>query len=99
VADFNRDGKPDYLLFNPTTHATVIWYMNDNVRVGAASGPSVPGGWQLGGVADFNRDGKPDYLLFNPTTHGTVIWYMNNSVRIGGASGPIIPGGWSLFAP
>ncbi len=96
--DFNNDGKPDYALYNSSAHATAIWYMNNNVRVGGASGPTIPGDWQLVGVADFNRDDKPDYLLFNSTTHDTAIWYMNNNVRVGGASGPNIPGGWSLVA-
>ncbi|HEX4697625.1 MAG TPA: kelch repeat-containing protein, partial [Candidatus Udaeobacter sp.] len=27
--DFNNDGHPDYLLFNPATRATFIWYMNN----------------------------------------------------------------------
>src|SRR5256885_7346165 len=33
VADFNRDGHPDYLLVNPNTGHTAIWYLNDNVPV------------------------------------------------------------------
>jgi hypothetical protein len=47
VADFNRDGHPDYLLFNSTSGATVIWYMNNNVHVTGASGPALPTGWSL----------------------------------------------------
>ena len=31
AADFNGDGKPDYVNFNPTTLQTVVWYMNNNV--------------------------------------------------------------------
>jgi hypothetical protein len=49
TADFNKDGHPDYLLFNPTSRATVIWYMNNNVHVSGASGPTLPGGWNLVG--------------------------------------------------
>ena len=30
VADFNLDGHPDYLLFNPSTRQTAIWYLNNN---------------------------------------------------------------------
>jgi FG-GAP repeat protein len=45
--DFNGDGKPDYVLYNPSTHQTAIWYMNNYVRVGAAYGPTLPGGWSL----------------------------------------------------
>jgi hypothetical protein len=47
VADFNSDGKPDYLLFNPGTRQTVIWYMNNNVRVGIAIGPTLAAGFTL----------------------------------------------------
>jgi hypothetical protein len=47
VADFNRDGKPDYLLFNSGTRQTAIWYMNNNVRVGGAAGPSLVAGWTV----------------------------------------------------
>ena len=92
VADFNGDGKPDYLLYNPSTRQTVIWYLNNNVLIGHAYGPTLWPGWSLVGVADFNGDGKPDYLLYNPSTRQTVIWYLNNNVLIGHAYGPTL---WS----
>jgi elongation factor P hydroxylase len=99
VADFNGDGHPDYLLFNPTTRATAIWYMNNNTRVTGTGGPTLPAGWSLVGAADFNGNGKPDYLLFNASTRQTVIWYMNNNVHVTGASGPVLPASWNLVAP
>ena len=89
-SDFNSDGNSDYLLYNASTRQTALWYLNNNVHIGGASGPTLPAGWQPVGVADFNRDGHPDYLLFNSTTRDTVIWYMNNNVHIGGASGPTL---------
>ena len=49
VADFNRDGKPDYLLYNAGTQQTTIWYLNDNVFVFAAYGLALPPGWSLAG--------------------------------------------------
>ena len=94
--DFNRDGHPDYVLLNSSTRQTVIWYLNNNVLIGAASGPTLPAGWSLVGVADFNGDGHPDYLRFNASTGQTVIWYLNNNVVIGAALGPTLPAGWSL---
>jgi hypothetical protein len=45
VADFNRDGHPDYLLFNPDTRQTVIWYLNNNVLFAVLFGPTIPAGW------------------------------------------------------
>ena len=65
AADFNRNGKPDYVLHNVNTQGTAIWYLNNNVYVSAAYGPTLPSGWQLMEKAhDFNGDGKPDYVLY-----------------------------------
>ena len=107
--DFNDDGKPDFVLYNASTRQTAVWYINNNVRVGGSSGPTLPSGWQLVGVADFNRNGHPDYLLFNPTTGQTVIWYLSGVTGTlpGGLSGvthsssnhgPTLPGGWNVVA-
>jgi len=96
--DFNGDARPDLLLFNATTRQTAVWYMNNNVRIGNANGPTLPGGWSVVSVADFNRDDHPDYLLFNTATRATWIWYMNNNVRIGNAFGPTLPAGWAVVA-
>jgi hypothetical protein len=98
VSDFNGDGHPDYVLYNLVTRQTAIWYLNNNVFLGARYGPTLPAGWQLAGVADFNRDGHPDYVLQNASTHQTAIWYLNNNVRIASALGPTLPSGWFLGA-
>jgi hypothetical protein len=47
AADFNGDGKPDYALHNATTGQTAIWYLNNNVYVSGAYGPTLPAGWSL----------------------------------------------------
>jgi hypothetical protein len=99
AADFNDDGKPDYALFNASTRQTAIWYLNNNVLVSGAFGPTLPSNWSLVGAADFNRDGKPDYALFNASTSQTATWYLNNNVLVSGAFGPSLPAGWSLAAP
>jgi plastocyanin len=99
TGDFNRDGKPDYVLYNPSTRQTVIWYLNNNVRIASAVGPTLPGGWIVMATGDFNRDGKPDYVLYNPSTRQTVIWYLNNNVRIATAVGPTLAAGYTLAAP
>jgi len=96
--DFNGDARPDLLLFTAGTRQSAVWYMNNNVRIGSANGPTLPGGWSLASVADFNRDDHPDYLLFNTATRATWIWYMNNNVRIGNAFGPTLPVGWTVVA-
>ena len=47
TADFNGDGKPDYVLYNGGTRQTAIWYLNNNVYAGSAYGPTFPAGWSL----------------------------------------------------
>jgi plastocyanin len=99
--DFNRDGKPDYLLYNPGTRQTVVWYLNNNVFIGGAFAPTLPVGWRVIDAADFNRDGRPDYALFNASTRQTAIWYLSgvNGVTINGSAlGPTLPSGWALVA-
>jgi glucose/arabinose dehydrogenase/elongation factor P hydroxylase len=96
VADFNRDGHPDYLLFNSSTRQTAIWYLNNNVFSSGLFGPTLPAGWSVVGVADFNGDGHPDYLLFNSSTRQTAIWYLNNNVLMSGLNGPTLPVGWTV---
>jgi hypothetical protein len=85
------------VLFNPNTRQTTIWYLNNNVFLFGAFGPSLPSPWQLVAVGDFDLDGHPDYVLFNPDTRQTTIWYLNNNVFLFGAFGPAITVGWSLI--
>jgi hypothetical protein len=47
AADFNSDGSPDYLLYNASTRATVVWDMRNSARIASATGPTLPGGWTL----------------------------------------------------
>jgi hypothetical protein len=96
--DFNRDSKPDYVLYNGGTHQTAVWYMNNNVLLYGVYGPTLPAGWNVIDVADFNRDGNLDYALFNPNTRQTAIWYLSGVRFVGGAYGPTLPSGWALVA-
>jgi len=38
---------PDYVLLNPSTQRTALWYLNNNTFIGAAFGPTLPAGWGL----------------------------------------------------
>jgi len=96
VGDFNGDGHPDWVLQNSGTSQTAIWYMNNNVFLGGAFGPTLAAGWGLRGAADFNSDGHPDYPLFTPGTLQTALWYLSGPTFIGGAYGPTLPSGWAL---
>ena len=84
AADFNGDGHPDLLLWNPTTRQTAIWYLNGVQFLSGVFGPTLPAGWAPVLVDDFNRDGQPDMVLFNQSTRRTAIWRLNNNVFVSG---------------
>jgi hypothetical protein len=96
VADFNNDGHPDWVVRNAGTRQTALWYLNNNVLVGSAYGPTLAAGWRLRAVDDFNLDSHSDYGLFAPSTNQTAIWYLSGPTRIGSAYGPSLPSGWEL---
>ena len=43
VADFNGDGHRDFVLRNPATRQTAIWYLNNNVLISGVFGPTASG--------------------------------------------------------
>ena len=98
TTDVNGDGRPDFMLFKPSTRGTVAWYLNNSVFIDGAVGPFLPAGWILVTVADFNRDGHPDYALFKPSTRQTAIWYFSGLTFLGSLFGPTLPTGWELVA-
>jgi len=98
AADFNGDGHPDFLLFNPGTHQTQVLFMNNNVVIGSAFGPTLPFPWLLRPGADFNGDGHTDCTLVNFDTGQTVIVYLSGTTVVGVAFGPSLPLGWDLVA-
>jgi hypothetical protein len=99
VADFNRNGKTDYLLVKASTHRSAIWYPSVVIFVGGVYELTFANDYELKGAADFNGESSPDYVPYNPSTRRTAIWYLNNNVAIGSAYGPTLSAGWSLVAP
>ena len=45
TVDFNADRKPDYVLYNAGMRQIAIWYMNNNLFMSGAFGPTLPAGW------------------------------------------------------
>jgi hypothetical protein len=43
----NRGDPADYVLSNSVNRQTAIWYLNNNVYISAAYGPTPPAGWSL----------------------------------------------------
>ena len=96
-SDFNRDGFSDYLLFNPSTGKTAIWYLQGNLFSSSVFGKPLPAGWAAVGAADVDQNGAPDYLLFNATTRRTAIWFLNDATFVSASFGPTLPAGWKLI--
>ena len=67
--DLNRDGHPDYLLSNSATRGTMVWYMNNNVRISTSTGPTLPSGWDVAAVvgAISNRVSSGARRVSDPT--------------------------------
>lgn len=94
LADINGDGKPDYLLVDPTTGATTA-YLNNGTDLAGAGG-WIPEGQIAGGLgtganvrfADMNGDGYADYVLVDPGT-GALLVALNNGTDVAG------PNGWN----
>src|SRR5207248_10002873 len=82
------DGHLDYVVQNSATRQTALWYLNNNVFISGAYGPTLATGWGLRSVADFNRDTHPDYALFAPGTDQTAIWYLYGPIYFGSVYGP-----------
>ena len=47
LADFDGNGRPDYLLYNSNTRHTAVWYLNNNLLIGNAAGPTIMPGWSV----------------------------------------------------
>jgi hypothetical protein len=99
--DFNTDSHTDYVLANTSTRLTTmtaIWYLNNNLLVRGAFGPTLTSDSLLVGVGNFNSDLRPDYALYGPAVGNTAIWYLNNNSKTGSADGPGVPSGWMVLA-
>jgi FG-GAP-like repeat/FG-GAP repeat len=86
-----------WILQNPGTQQSAIWWINDGQLLHAALSRSLPPGWSLVDADDFGGPTtSPDFLLFNPATRATAIWYMNGSTYLQAGYGPTLPQGWTV---
>ncbi len=74
IADFNGDGKSDFLFTNTVTNDISVWLMNGGTvqSKNTIGNVNAAGGWQLAQIrtGDFNGDGKADLLFTNSITNG-----------------------------
>src|SRR5438046_9804136 len=94
ISDFNGDGHPDYVLFlqNAKTPQTAIWYLNNNVFISSASGPTLPTCWILVGVACYNRDYRPDCELMHLSIgSASCRWCLAGRTLVGRVHEPSVP--------
>jgi hypothetical protein len=92
VADFNADGKPDFLMRNTNTGVAFAWFFNDNVAIGDQFLFSIDPVWKVEAVADLDHDNQPD-LLFRSMSSGLAFpWstaWNGTTLSLGPAAAPI----------
>jgi hypothetical protein len=79
IADFNNDGKADFLWRNQSSGTAVIYYMNGTSVVGSSFLPPVPGnsGWQIVGAGKIDNNATQDIFWRNSITGENAYWLMN----------------------
>jgi hypothetical protein len=89
IGDWNGDGLPDLLAFNPTSGYN-RWYINQGIGVSGLGfnlslNPIASGDINNNQiyVGDWNGDGLSDLLAFNPTS-GYNRWYINKGIGVSG---------------
>ena len=84
----------------PATHQTAIWYLNNNVYISGASGPTLVAGWLI-------LDGERILIAtaiqimscsIRNNAPETEIWYLSGRTFIGSCSWAevLVPSGWGL---
>jgi hypothetical protein len=87
LADFDVDGKTDFLWQRQSDGALVVWFMNNITKI--TSSIPIPGqysitdpDWVVVGTPDVNRDGRPDILFQHQKEGAMRVWFMNGVTRL-----------------
>ncbi|QYX34218.1 FG-GAP-like repeat-containing protein [Sphaerospermopsis torques-reginae ITEP-024] len=92
--DFNKDGKTDILLNNPSQGWNTAWLMDGTNYAGYASVFS-SAGYKPVATADFNKDGKTDLVVNNPSNNFNSVWFMDGGNYVSGVGLPTAAG-WQI---
>lgn len=82
-SDFDGNGVPDLVWYNPSTGQAAIWYMGGpggaTIIDFAWLQPTGDPAWRIAAVGDFDANTKPDVVWQNDTTGQASVWYMGGS--------------------
>ena len=92
--DFNKDGKTDILLNNPSQGWNTAWLMDGTNYAGFAN-VFGSAGYRPVATADFNKDGKTDLVVNNPSNNFNSVWFMDGGNYVSGAGLPTAAG-WQI---
>ena len=93
-SDFNKDGKTDILLNNPSQGWNTAWLMDGTNYAGFAN-VFGSAGYRPVATADFNKDGKTDLVVNNPSNNFNSVWFMDGGNYVSGAGLPTAAG-WQI---
>jgi hypothetical protein len=83
AGDFNGNGTPDLVYWNPSNGEVLVNYYNGATYTGSAYLYTQPSPWKVAAVADVNGDGVPDLIWQNTSTNQVTVNYYGGS---GGAT-------------
>jgi len=93
--DFGLNGNGDILWTDTLTNNSILWVMNNVIKVSEATLPATPGvGWLIAGIGDFNHDGRSDLLWRNQATGANLIYYLDGSTKLGEITVATQPAPW-----
>ncbi|MDA1276258.1 MAG: FG-GAP repeat protein [Verrucomicrobia bacterium] len=107
TADFNSDGKADFLYYNEATRVCSVWFMNGTSKIGSATityagSPLAAGqGWKICGTGffDSNNNQRLGILWQDQVNQLLGVWYLNGTTVDGFAMINTVPAaGWKAAA-
>lgn len=94
-ADFDGDGRDDWLWTNMETGANQMWLTGEAGEVTRFAIPSVDASqWAFGAAGDFDGDGSADLLWWSPADGRTVVWLLDGAELLQEVPLEAVEAGW-----